>query len=49
MVTAMDDAIGQVTRALEDNGYMDNLIIVFTTDVSHDTCFLQSPVSKGVF
>ncbi|KAL5008189.1 hypothetical protein ScPMuIL_013770 [Solemya velum] len=32
MVTAMDDAIGQVTRALEDNGYMDNLIIVFTTD-----------------
>ncbi|GIY20658.1 arylsulfatase B [Caerostris darwini] len=32
MVSAMDDAVGVVVKALKDNGYWDNCILVFTTD-----------------
>ncbi|KAL5008889.1 hypothetical protein ScPMuIL_014470 [Solemya velum] len=32
MVTALDEAIGNITAALNKHGYMDNLLIVFTTD-----------------
>ncbi|KAL3842664.1 hypothetical protein ACJMK2_020654 [Sinanodonta woodiana] len=32
MVTAMDEAIGNIVTALEEKGYMDNLLLVFTSD-----------------
>ena len=34
MVTALDDAIGNLTNSLQQNGLMDNTIIIFTADVS---------------
>jgi hypothetical protein len=34
MVSALDEAVGNITGALEANGFMDNAVIVFTTDVS---------------
>jgi arylsulfatase A-like enzyme len=33
MVTAMDAAIGEVVKALQDSGQYENTIIVFTSDV----------------
>lgn len=35
MVSALDEAVGNVTRALQKAGMMDNLLLVFTSDVSH--------------
>jgi len=35
MVSALDEAIGNITDALEDGGFMENALIVFTTDVSY--------------
>ncbi|XP_052786414.1 arylsulfatase B-like [Mya arenaria] len=32
MVSALDEAVGNITSALRDRGFMDNAIIVFTTD-----------------
>ncbi|XP_053404317.1 arylsulfatase B-like isoform X2 [Mercenaria mercenaria] len=32
MVSALDDAVGNITDALRDRGYMNNTLIVFTTD-----------------
>ncbi|XP_046368891.2 arylsulfatase B-like [Haliotis rufescens] len=32
MVSALDEAVGNITKALEDKGLMDNLLLVFTTD-----------------
>ncbi|XP_046371687.2 arylsulfatase B-like [Haliotis rufescens] len=32
MVSAMDEAVGNITQALEENGLMDNLLLVFTAD-----------------
>ncbi|KAL3842667.1 hypothetical protein ACJMK2_020657 [Sinanodonta woodiana] len=32
MVTAMDEAIGKIVTALREKGYMDNLLLVFTSD-----------------
>ncbi|XP_060599619.1 arylsulfatase J-like [Ruditapes philippinarum] len=32
MVSALDEAVGNITGALEANGFMDNAVIVFTTD-----------------
>ncbi|PVD27271.1 hypothetical protein C0Q70_12426 [Pomacea canaliculata] len=32
IAAAMDEGIGNITRELEDRGYMDNLLIVFTSD-----------------
>ena len=34
MVTAIDEAVGQIVDALEGNGLADNLLLVFTSDVS---------------
>jgi arylsulfatase A-like enzyme len=34
MVTAMDEAIGNITKALEAKGMFDNTLIIFTADVS---------------
>jgi arylsulfatase A-like enzyme len=34
MVTAMDEAIGNITKALKAKGMFDNTLIIFTTDVS---------------
>jgi hypothetical protein len=34
MVSALDEAVGNITGALEAKGFMDNAVIVFTTDVS---------------
>ena len=33
MVTAMDDAIGNVTESLKRNGMFENTLIIFTADV----------------
>ncbi|XP_046578743.1 arylsulfatase B-like isoform X5 [Haliotis rubra] len=32
MVSALDEAIGNITQALRDSGLIDNLLLVFTTD-----------------
>ncbi|XP_046566659.1 arylsulfatase B-like [Haliotis rubra] len=32
MVSALDEAVGNITKALEEKGLMDNLLLVFTTD-----------------
>ena len=32
MVSALDDAVGNVTAALEAKGLMDNTVIIFSTD-----------------
>lgn len=34
MVSAMDEAVGRVVKALKDTGHYNNTVIVFTTDVS---------------
>ena len=34
MVSAMDEAVGNVTRALKEAGMFKNTIIIFTADVS---------------
>ena len=34
MVSALDEAVGNITDALRKRGYMNNSLIVFTSDVS---------------
>jgi len=34
LVAALDDTVKNVTEALKEKGFMDNAILVFTTDVS---------------
>lgn len=34
MVAALDQAVGDITTALEKKGFMDNALLIFTTDVS---------------
>jgi predicted AlkP superfamily pyrophosphatase or phosphodiesterase len=38
MVTAMDDAIGNVTESLKHYGLYDDTLIIFTADVSIKHC-----------
>ena len=38
MVSALDEAVGNVTEALKQRGFLDNALIVFTTDVSKIQC-----------
>jgi len=33
MIAAMDEGIGNVTKALQDNDMLDNTIIIYTSDV----------------
>ena len=35
MVTALDDAIGNLTESLKQAGLFDNTLIIFTSDVSN--------------
>ena len=34
MVSAVDEAVGNITTALKERGFMDNALLIFTTDVS---------------
>ena len=34
MVSVLDEAFGNVTAALEEQGLMDNTLLIFTSDVS---------------
>lgn len=34
MVAALDEAVGNITTALEERGFMKNALLIFTTDVS---------------
>lgn len=34
MVSAMDEAVGRVVDSLKMNGYWENTLLIFTTDVS---------------
>ncbi len=36
MVSALDEAVGNVTRTLKETGLYNNTIIFFTADVLHD-------------
>ena len=38
----MDEAIGNITTKLEELGYMDNMLLVFTSDVSRPQSVSQS-------
>ena len=35
MVSALDEAVGNITATLKKRGFMNNTLIVFTTDVSN--------------
>lgn len=35
MVTAMDEAVGKIVDSLKVNGYWENTLLIFTTDVSN--------------
>ena len=35
MVSALDEAVGNITSVLKERGFLDNALIVFTTDVSY--------------
>lgn len=37
MIAAMDETVGNITDALKQKGFMDNAILVFTTDVSSES------------
>lgn len=37
MVVAMDETVGNITDALKQKGFMDNALLVFTTDVRFTT------------
>ena len=40
MITAMDDAVSLIMRAFQKKQYMDNLLVVFTSDVrEYYICF----------
>ena len=45
MVTALDEAIGNVVKALKDNNMYDDTIIVFTADVKDQ--YLQYHIFKS--
>lgn len=34
MVAALDEAVGNITDALHNRGFMQNALVIFTTDVS---------------
>ena len=40
MVSALDEAVGNITSVLKDRGFLNNTLIVFTADVS------MTPTSK---
>lgn len=35
MVSALDDAVGNITKALQEHGLYNDTLFAFTTDVSH--------------
>ena len=35
MVSALDEAVGNITSVLKERGFLDNAVLVFTTDVSY--------------
>ena len=37
MVSALDEAVGNITSVLKERGFLDNALIVFTTDVSYSS------------
>ena len=39
MVSALDEAVGNITDALKKRGFMNNSLIVFTSDVSRQRVF----------
>ena len=34
MIAALDEAIGNITSLMEQKGYFDNMLMIFTSDVS---------------
>ena len=45
MVSAMDEAVGQVVEELKRSGMFDNTIIVFTADVRYP-CYIHTMLFK---
>ena len=49
MVSAMDEAVGNVTQALKDAGMYDNTIIFFTADVNDFSKSFERLLFKVIF
>ena len=48
MVSALDEAVGNITDALRKRGYMNNSLIVFTSDVSRTQIFTCKYLITGI-
>ena len=49
MVSALDEAVGNITSVLKDRGFLNNALIVFTADVSITSIINLSTIKPRKF